>query len=76
MNPAIQEIYQNPLKEKAKAILGQHLKLKSTAQMVAETLHALYEEGDLVLDKHEVGNAEPQLICSLGLQKAGGPNGS
>ena len=73
---AIQEIYQNPLKEKAKAILGQHLKLKSTAQMVAETLHALYEEGDLVLDKHEVGNAEPQLICSLGLQKAGGPNGS
>lgn len=65
---AIQEIYENPLTEKAKAVLGQHLKLKSPAQTVAEALQALYEEDELVLDKHEAGNGEPQLICSLGLR--------
>ncbi len=66
---AIQEIYENPLKEKAKAVLGQHLKLKSSAQTVTEAIQALYEEDELVLDKHEAGNGEPQLICSLGLRK-------
>jgi len=65
---AIQEIYENPLKEKSKAVLGQHLKLKSSAQTVTEAVQALYEEDELVLDKHEVGHGEPRLICSLGLQ--------
>ncbi len=65
---AIQEIYENPLKEKAKVVLGQHLKLKSSAQAVAEAVQALYEEDELVLDKHETTNGEPQLICSLGLR--------
>lgn len=66
---AIQEIYENPLKEKSKAVLGQHLKLKSSAQTVTEAVQALYEEDELVLDKHEAGNGEPQLICSLGLRE-------
>ncbi|MBT3193699.1 MAG: NgoFVII family restriction endonuclease [Verrucomicrobia bacterium] len=65
---AMQEIYENPLKERAKAVLGQHLKLKSSAQTVAETVQALYEDDELVLGKHESGNGEPQLICSLGLR--------
>ena len=65
---AIQEIYENPLKEKAKAVLGQHLKLKSSAQTLVEAVQALYEDDELVLEKHEAGNGEPQLICSLGLR--------
>lgn len=65
---AIQEIYENPLKEKAKVVLGQHLKLKSSAQAMAEAVQVLYEEDELVLDKHESANGEPQLICSLGLR--------
>ena len=68
---AIQEIYENPLREKAKAVLGQHLKLKSSAQTVAEAMQTLYEKDELVLDKHDVGNGEPQLICSLGLRGDG-----
>jgi len=66
---AIQEIYENPLKEKAKAVLGQHLKLKSSAQTLVEAVQALYEEDGLVLEKHEVGNGDSQLICSLGLRE-------
>lgn len=65
---AIQEIYENPLTEKGKSVLGQHLKLKSSAQTVAEAVQALYEEDELVLGKHDAGNGEPRLICSLGLQ--------
>jgi hypothetical protein len=65
---ALQQIYENPLTEKAKAVLSQHLKLKSSAQMVTEAVQALYNEDELVMGKHEVGNGEPQLICSLGLQ--------
>jgi hypothetical protein len=65
---ALQEIYENPLKEGAKSALGQHLKLKSSARKVAEAIQSLYEEDELVLDKHEAGNGEPQLICSLGLR--------
>lgn len=66
---AIQEIYENPLTEKAKAVLGQHLKLRSPAQSVAEALQVLYEDDELVLGKHNAGNGEPKLICSLGLRK-------
>jgi len=67
---AIQEIYENPLTEKAKAVLGQHLKLKSSTQTVAEAVQALYDEDEMVLGKHDAGNGEPQLICSLGLRDA------
>lgn len=65
---ALQQIYENPLTEKTKAVLSQHLKLKSSAQLVTEAVQALYEEDELVMGKHEVGNGEPQLICSMGLQ--------
>ena len=66
---ALQEIYENPLTEKAKVILSQHLKLKSSTQIVAEAVQALHDDDELVLPKHEAGNGEPQLICSLGLIK-------
>jgi SNF2 family DNA or RNA helicase len=71
---ALQQIYENPLTEKAKAVLSQHLKLKSSAQMVTEAVQALYIEDELVMGKHEVGNGEPQLICSLGLRATEHPS--
>lgn len=73
---ALQQVYENPLTEKAKAVLGQHLKLRSSAQTLAEAVQALYEEDELVLGKHNIGKREPQLICSLGLRKVEAPGGS
>lgn len=70
---ALQEIYENPLTEKAKTVLGQHLRLKSSSQLLAEAVQALYEEDALVLDKHDSASREPLLICSLGLRE---PNAS
>lgn len=66
---ALQEIYENPLTEKAKVVLSQHLKLKSSTQSIAEAVQALYDDDELVLAKHEAGNGEARLICSLGLRK-------
>ncbi len=66
---ALQEIYENPLTEKAKTVLGQHLRLKSSAQTLAEAVQALYEEDALILDKHDTANRDPLLICSLGLRE-------
>jgi superfamily II DNA or RNA helicase len=66
---AVQQIYENPLTEKAKTVLGQHLKLKSTALHLSEAVQALYEEDGLVLDQHDAGSREPLLICSLGLRE-------
>jgi len=65
---AIQQVYENPLTEKAKTVLGQHLKLKSSAQAVAEAVQALYEDDDLCQPRHSIGSDEPQLICSLGMR--------
>jgi hypothetical protein len=67
LRKAIQQFYESPLTEKAKVVLGQHLKLKSSAQTVAEAVQALYEEDVLCIEKHEGHSGEPQLICSLGL---------
>ncbi|NCD33268.1 MAG: NgoFVII family restriction endonuclease [Spartobacteria bacterium] len=69
LRKAMQDVYENPLKEKAKAVLGQHLKQKTSAQKVGEVIQTLYEEDELVLGKHAAGTTEPQLICSLGLRK-------
>ncbi len=68
LRKALTQIYETPLTEKAKTILGQHLKQKSSTQAVAEAVQALYEAGELCLDKHDAENGEPQLICSLGLR--------
>ncbi|NCC60776.1 MAG: NgoFVII family restriction endonuclease [Verrucomicrobiae bacterium] len=67
---ALQQIYENPMTEKAKALLSQHLKMKSSASFIAEAVQALYEEDELCLARHEAGSGEPQLICSLGLRSA------
>jgi len=67
LRKALTRIYETPLTEKAKTILGQHLKQKSSTQALAEAVQALYETEELCLEQHEIQKAEPQLICSLGL---------
>lgn len=65
---ALQQIYENPLTEKAKVVLSQHLKIRSSAQTVTEAVQALYEEDELTMGKHTAVSNEPRLICSLGLR--------
>ncbi len=65
---ALQQIYENPLTEKAKVVLSQHLKIRSSAQAVTEAVQALYEEDELAMGKHTAISNEPRLICSLGLR--------
>jgi hypothetical protein len=68
LRKALQQIYEMPLTEKAKILLGQHLKMKASDTALAEAVQALYEEDALCLDKHDEANNEPQLICSMGLR--------
>jgi len=68
LRKAFDQIYRNPLTDKAKGVLSQHLKLKSSVQAISEAVQALYEENELVLSAHTKRNSEPQLICSLGLR--------
>jgi len=68
---ALQQMYENPLTDTAKAVLGQHLKSRSSTQTVAEAVQALYEEDALTIGRHETGSGDPQLICSLGLRASG-----
>lgn len=68
LRKALQQVYETPLTEKAKILLGQHLKAKSPDLALAEAMQSLYEEDNLCLEKHEEDNREPQLICSLGLR--------
>lgn len=68
LRKALQLIYENPLTEKAKTVLGQHLKIKSSPQSLGSAVQALYEENELCLDKHRTSRTSAQLICSLGLR--------
>ena len=68
LRAALQQMCENPLTEKAKAVLGQHLKMKSSAQALAECVQSFYQDDELCLDRHRSADAEPRLICSLGLQ--------
>ena len=68
LRKALQLIYENPLTEKAKTVLGQHLKIKSSPQSLGTAVQALYEENELCLDKHRTTRSSAQLICSLGLR--------
>ncbi len=69
LRKALQQIYDSPLTEKARNILGQHLKQRSSNQALAEVIQALYEENELCGEVHESSGKDVRLICSLGLQR-------
>jgi hypothetical protein len=58
-----------PLREAAKDILNRQLKAGMTDDDLARLVTSLRDEDrlSLVLDEGEVGEAEPHIICSLGL---------
>ena len=66
---AIDEIYKYPLREYARDSLNRWLKTGIDDQRLAELVVALREEGRLcIIDKEELENRPPKIICSLGLK--------
>lgn len=66
---AIDEIYKYPLREYARDSLNRWLKTGIDDQRLAELIVALREEGRLcIIDKEELENRPPKIICSLGLK--------
>jgi superfamily II DNA or RNA helicase len=65
----IDALYRYPLREAAKDILNRQLKAGITYDDLARLVTSLRDEDrlSLVLDEGEVGEAEPHIICSLGL---------
>lgn len=76
LQKALQQIYDVPLTERAKSVLGQHLRQGISAGGFASAVQALYEENRLCEEKHGESGNEPQLICSLGLINTEGAGGS
>ncbi|MGH2522998.1 MAG: C-terminal helicase domain-containing protein, partial [Anaerolineales bacterium] len=66
---AIDALYRYPLREAAKDILNRQLKARITDDDLARLVMSLRDEDrlSLVLDEGETGEAEPRIICSLGL---------
>ena len=71
---AIDEIYRYPLRQVAIDTLNRQLKSGASDEALAELVIALREDGRLCLIQDSESEAEPQIICSLGLfeQTAGG----
>jgi len=67
---AIDEIYRYPLRQLAIDTLNRQLKSGITDQALAELVIALREDGRLCLISEQEQEAEPQIICSLGLYDA------
>lgn len=63
----IDEIFHFPLREIAKDILNRQLRLGITGQQLAELAVSLRDEGRLSIISEEIEQAEPRIICSLGL---------
>jgi hypothetical protein len=64
---AIDEIYRYPLRQVAIDTLNRQLKSGASDEALAELVIALREDGRLCLIQDSESEAEPQIICSLGL---------
>jgi F0F1-type ATP synthase beta subunit len=64
---AIDEVYRYPLRPVAIDSLNRQLKSGVSDQTLAELVMALREEGRLCVVQDNEPDAEPQIICSLGM---------
>jgi len=69
---AVDEIYRYPLRQVATDTLNRQLKSGIADSGLAELVVALREDGRLCLIHDQEHEAEPQIICSLGLVRAKG----
>ena len=66
---AVDDIYNYPMKENAKYILGQQLKRAVPIMDLAELVVELRKNDDLcIIDDEDVKYKDPQIICSMGLR--------
>lgn len=65
---AIDDIYNYPLRENAKYILGQQLKKGMKVEDIADLVVELRKNDELcIINEEDTTNKEPQIICSMGL---------
>ncbi len=67
LHKAVEEIYKYPLREVAKDILNRQLKTGISDEALADLVLKLRDAGRLCQVQDDDRQAEPQLICSLGL---------
>ena len=66
---AADEIYNYPLRENAKYILGQQLKKGASAEDIVDMVVELRKNDELcIIHEDEAIEKEPQIICSMGLK--------
>jgi hypothetical protein len=66
---AVDDIYNFPLKENAKYIIGQQLKRGTHAADIADLVVELRKNDELcIIHDEESGNKDLQIICSMGLK--------
>jgi hypothetical protein len=65
---AVDDIYNFPLRENAKYILGQQLKRGARVEDIADLVVELRKNDELcIINDDDNANREPQIICSMGL---------
>ena len=74
LNRAIEQIYNNPLRESARERLNRQLRSDATDEQLADLVILLFEEDALCLVQEDAAAGEPQIICSLGLAPRMEPN--
>lgn len=66
---AIDQIYNYPLLENTKFILGRMMRTGSTHDDIVDTIIEMYENGNLCrVDENKTKHKDPAIICSMGLK--------
>lgn len=66
---AIDQIYNYPLLENTKFILGRMMRTGSTHNDIVDTIIEMYENGNLCrVDENKTKHKDPAIICSMGLK--------
>ena len=66
---AVDDIYNYPLRENAKYIIGQQLKRGTKVEDIADIVVELRKNDELcIINEDETINKDPQIICSMGLR--------
>ena len=67
---AIDQIYNYPLLENSKFIIGRMMRTGITHDDIADTIIEMYENGNLCrVDEDKTKHTDPTIICSMGLKK-------
>ena len=66
---AIDQIYNYPLLENSKFILGRMMRTSNTNDDIVDTVAEMYEKGNLCrIDEDKTKHKDPTIVCSMGLK--------